>query len=188
MVLQAEQIEFSRSVEALFIKALGPDISAPIKAALKEAGLDLDRPLLPGYPARQFHKWVQIVATMLFPNLVPSEALRQIGQRATRGNEETVIGRAIVAALKLIGPKRTLQRLDRIFRNNNNYQNVAVSELTELSATVTIGQVFSIPTYYQGLLETGVQYTGALNPRVTLVSYENDIATIHMTWDAHGSR
>ncbi len=46
-----EQIEFSQSVEGLFIKGLGSTLTPVMRDQLRAKGLDLDRPLRPGYPA-----------------------------------------------------------------------------------------------------------------------------------------
>ena len=45
-----ERLMFAHAVEALFGRALRGQVTERLKARLRQAGLDLDRPLLPAYP------------------------------------------------------------------------------------------------------------------------------------------
>ena len=177
-----EQIEFSQSVEGLFIKGIGPSLTTDIKQKLRSAGLDLDLPLRPGYPAGDFHRWVELVAKALYPNAARDEALRLVGHRAVAGLEEGLLGKAVSAGLKIIGPKRALQRVDRIFKNNNNYQIAQLVDLTETTARVTLNEVYGLPTYYVGLFETALRIIGAKDPRVSLLASPPPGAVLQITW------
>ncbi|HEY0882059.1 MAG TPA: DUF2378 family protein, partial [Archangium sp.] len=125
-------------------------LTPAIKDSLRSKGLDLDKPLRPGYPAADFHKWVELVAAAVFPEDRRDEAIRKIGHRAVSGLEEGLVGKALSAGLKLIGPRRSLQRVERIFKNNNNYQVATLVEITERDAKVKLSEVYGMPTYYQG--------------------------------------
>lgn len=180
--MSSEQIEFSQSVEGLFLKGLGAMITPTIKSSLRATGLDLDKPLRPGYPAADFHKWVIQVGTALYPDLSRDEAVRRIGHRAVSGLEEGMIGKALSAGLKLIGPRRSLQRVERIFKNNNNYQQASLIELGERDAKVKLSEVFGLPTYYQGLFEAAVTAIGAKEPKVNLLASPPPGAMLHIEW------
>lgn len=177
-----EQIEFSQSVEGLFIKGLSGVLTTNTRNALRTAGLDLDRPLRPGYPAAEFHRWVEIVARGQFPELTQAEGVRRVGNRAISGLEDGLIGKAMAAGLKLIGPKRALQRVDRIFKSNNNYQNATLLELTETSAKVQMSDVFGLPWYYVGVFESAVQAIGAKDAKVELLASPPPGCVLHITW------
>lgn len=177
-----EQIEFSQSVEGLFIKGLGSMLSPPQRQMLRAAGLDLDKPLRPGYPATDFHRWIGLAAGAVYPGLPREEAVRRVGHRAVAGLEEGLIGKALAAGLKLIGTKRSLQRIERIFKNNNNYQVATLVELTETHARVQLNQVFGLPSYYQGLFEGAVTAIGAKEPTVTILASPPPGVTLHIGW------
>ena len=177
-----EQFEFSQSVEGLFIKGLGSTLTPTIREALKAKGLDLSKPLRPGYPATDFHKWIEFVAAAVYPDDRKDEAVRRIGHRAVSGLEEGMIGKALSAGLKLIGPRRSLQRVERIFKNNNNYQVATLLELGERDARVRLSEVFGLPTYYQGLFEAVIALIGAKEPKVTLLPTPGAGATLHLEW------
>lgn len=177
-----EQIEFSQSVEGLFIKGLGSTVTPQMKDHLRTKGLDLDKPLRPGYPAADFHKWVEYTASVVYPDDKKDEAIRRIGHRAVSGLEEGLIGKALAAGLKLIGPRRALQRVERIFKNNNNYQVATLLELSERDAKVRLSEVFGLPTYYQGLFEAVLALIGARDLKVHLIPSAGPGALMHIEW------
>jgi uncharacterized protein (TIGR02265 family) len=86
-------------------------------AKLKVAGLDLNRPVMPGYPADDFQRWVRLAAAHIDPHLPLEEAVKLLGRRSVPGLEDTLIGRALSSGLKLIGLRRVMERVQRIFRN-----------------------------------------------------------------------
>ncbi len=175
-----EQIEFSQSVEGLFVK--GISLSADTRNALRAAGLDLDRPLRPGYPAADVHRWIELVARVQFPELTIADGVRRIGNRAISGLEDGLIGKAMAAGLKLIGPKRALQRVDRIFKSNNNYQTATLLELTETSAKVQMSDVFGLPWFYVGVFEAAVRAIGAKDAKIELLTSPPPGCVLHITW------
>lgn len=177
-----EQIEFSQSVEGLFLKGLGKALTPPMKDQLRAKGLDLDKPLRPGYPAADFHKWVEYASSAVYPDDKKEEAVRRIGHRAVSGLEEGLIGKALGAGLKLIGPRRALQRVERIFKNNNNYQVATLLELGERDARVRLSDVFGLPTYYQGLFEAALGVIGAKDSKVSLLASTGPGAVLHIEW------
>lgn len=183
MAPAVEKIEFARTIEGLFQKGLAAELDAALMAKLKVAGLDLNRPLLPGYPAADFHRWVQIAATHIHPHLPVDEAVRLVGRRSVPGLEDTLIGRALSSGLKLIGPRRAMERVQRIFRNNGNYQEVKVISMHEHGGRLAITDVFGLPTYYQGIFEAAAPLIGAKNAKITLAASPPPSATLDISWD-----
>lgn len=183
MTVPEEKIEFLRTIEGLFIKGLGGDTDEGLKAKLRAAGLDLDRPLLPGYPAEQFHRWIQIAAGHVHPKLPLEESVRLIGQRSVPALEDSLIGRALASGLKIIGPRRTLERAERVFRNNSNYQEVKVLAITQNSARMGMAYVFGVPWYYQGVFEQALSIIGAKNVTVSVALSPPPGAIYDIKWD-----
>jgi uncharacterized protein (TIGR02265 family) len=179
----SEQIEFSQSVEGLFIKGLGHRLTPDIRQSLREAGLDLDRPLRPGYPAADFHRWVELLASALHPELERDEALRLVGRLAVTGLEQGLVGKAVAAGFRLIGPRRSLQRVDRAFKNNNNYQVAKVLALSENEARISMAYVFGIPTYYQGVFEaSSIVVLGGVQATVEVLPSPPPGTTLKISW------
>lgn len=125
----AERLWFSDPVvEGLFRRALKTRLTPSLVAKLRERGLELDKPLQPAYPAERCAEWIRLVAE-LYPPLSEREATYQVGRANMDGYVQTVLGRAVVQVLKVIGPKRTLPRLGRSFRTGTNYMQVDVREV-----------------------------------------------------------
>ncbi len=180
-----EQIEFARTIEGLFMKGLNADTDQVLKAKLKVAGLDFDRTLLPGYPAPLIHKWIQIAAEHLYPDLPLDEALRFVGQRSIPGLEDNLIGRALISGLKLLGPRRSLDRVQRIFRNNGNYQEITSTPISDTSTRLTISYGFGLPGFYQGVFEQCLLLIGAKKVEVKIVPSPPPIVVLEASWAAN---
>ena len=110
-----------------------------------------------------------------------------MGHRAVSGLAEGLIGKALAAGLKLIGPRRSLQRVERIFKSNNNYQIATLLELGEHDARVELSEVFGLPTYYQGVFEAAVAFIGARDPRVKMLASTGPGVTLHIEWSPPGT-
>src|SRR5690349_635997 len=106
-----EEIVFTHTVEGLFLRALGPKLNPKFKAKLREAGLDLDQKLQSFYPRSMWAKLVDIGAKEGFPGETPERAYELLGQRLVHGYSDTLFGKAVLAMIRLLGPKRTLARM-----------------------------------------------------------------------------
>ncbi len=178
-----EQLEFARSIEGSFIKALGADLTPALKGRLRAEGLDLDRPLLPAYPAEDYHRWLKVAATELYAYDSSTEALRKLGFRVVAGMADTIVGKALAAGLKLIGPMRSLQRMDRLVRHNNNYMVANVADLSITGGRVLLSHVYGVPSFYEGFFQAAVQLSGGRNPRVTVLPSPPPGALYQLEWE-----
>jgi uncharacterized protein (TIGR02265 family) len=177
-------LEFQNTIEGVLLRTLGPQLNTELREKLRKEGLDVDKPLLPAYPAADFHRWVRVAAAHVWPNVPETEAVRAFGRRTVDGLAETLLGKAFKISATLLGPRRSLHRITRTFRTNNNYIDVAVVELGPTSLDLTFNEVHGLPTYYQGVLEGGVSATGAKNHRVNLLGDAGRGAKYRVEWDA----
>ena len=104
-----------------------------------------------------------------------------MGQAFIRGFERTLIGRAQLSLLQLIGPRRTLDRLTRSFRNANNYTTANLRELAPKHFEIEFGFV-QIPGFYRGVLDAGLRAVGANDLSVELAKREALAATFTVRW------
>jgi len=177
-----DQLEFARSIEGQFIKGLGPALTTEVKAKLRAAGLDLDGKILPAYPAADVHRWIGVAAKAVYPSDVMEEGARKMAHLMIAGLEDSLIGRALTAGLKLLGPRRSLDRVHRVFRNNGNYQEVTILEIGNDSARVRVEYVFGLPTYYQGLFEGVLRLIDAKNPTVKITGTPGPGTILQVNW------
>ncbi len=161
-----ERLWFDQAIEGLWMKGLGDRVTPPLRAALKAEGIDLDKPLLPGYPAQTFARCVKLTAAALFPNDPPDEAQRRLGHFGLLGYQQTLLGRAVIQVLRLIGPRRSLERMQTNFRSAN-FIKTRFTPLGPQSAEVWFNHVDDIPAYVAGIIQQGGTFAGAKSVAIT---------------------
>ncbi|MBX5480644.1 MAG: DUF2378 family protein [Myxococcaceae bacterium] len=177
-----EPVFFSQYFESLFLRAHGDQLTPRLKARLREAGLDVDR-LLPAYPVSVGKAALQIAVEEIYPGQDREAALREMGRRFLRGWQSTLLGRAAAAVLRVVGPRRSLMRLEGAFRTGDNFTRIQAEELGPTRVRLRINHVLGAPAYYAGMMQEGGVMTGAKNTRATVESTEGDGAVILVEWD-----
>src|SRR4051812_20198430 len=114
-------VVYEHSVEALFARALRPRMSEACVRELREAGLDLSKPLRPQYPEEEYELHIRIARRHLFPSLQDPEAYRAMGRLFVSGYLETTIGAALRVLLRMLGPERNLARMPGYFEAGTSY-------------------------------------------------------------------
>jgi uncharacterized protein (TIGR02265 family) len=176
-----DKLIFSQTFEGIF-RALGPRLDANLSSRLKEAGVDPSRPLRPAYPVPVFHAVLQALGDALYPALEEDERHEELARMFMSGYSETMVGRAMLAMMRVIGPRRTLERLSRQFRTGNNFSETALTELGNTEFELWCNQV-TAPGWYVGLIERGLELAGAHHPKARLVRRDEAGATFRVTWD-----
>jgi len=175
-------VVFTQTVEGV-IRALGRAPTDPEKRALRELGIDLDRPLEPAYPAVAFAKAVEFVARARSPGLSEAEAYRELGERFFEGYTQTLIGRATGQVLKVIGVRRSLARMERSFRNGNNYMRSHSEDLGSGRVRLYFDHILEQPEYLRGIVLSGGRYVGAKAFVVDLVESGPNRCVLEVRWD-----
>lgn len=180
-----DKLIFSQTVEGIF-RALGPRLDAELSARLKAIGVDPDRALRPAYPLDVFRQVMALSAAALFPELDAHQRMVALGRAFIDGYSQTMVGRAMVGMMRVIGPRRTLERLSRQFRTGNNFSETRLTDVGSPGATafeLWCNQVQE-GGWYQGLVERGLELAGAGHPQAELIRREDDGATYRVTWDS----
>lgn len=175
----AEHLIFSQTVEGL-LRALGP-LSPETRARFKALGLDVDRPLLPAYPVEQFVAVMDAAGEFVAPGQPLVEQTRLLGRRFMDAYQETLIGRAMVAAMRIIGPWRTLERLAHKFRTGNNFSETHLTRRGPTEATLWCNRV-SRPGWYLGVISRGLELAGARDVVVTVIDQDQAGGTFRVQW------
>lgn len=160
-----ERLWFDAAIEGLWHKALAGKVTPALEARLRAEGIDLAR-LLPGYPAAVAARCVALTAAALFPDQPEDDRLRAIGRTFLLGYQQTLIGRAVIQVLRLIGPRRSLERMQSNFRSVN-YVKTRFTALGPNSAEVWFNHVDGIPAYFAGIIEQGGAFAGAKSVQVS---------------------
>ncbi|MCU0699964.1 MAG: DUF2378 family protein [Myxococcaceae bacterium] len=174
-----EHLIFSQTVEGL-LRAVGP-LSPEVRAHFKTLGLDVDRPLRPAYPLDAFVQMLDFAGGLVAPGQPPLEQTRELGRRFMDAYQNTLIGRAMVAGMRVIGPWRTLDRLSHKFRTGNNFSETHLSRLGPTEAKLWCNRV-SRPGWYLGVIGRGLELAGAQDVTVRLIDQDVAGGTFHVQW------
>lgn len=124
-----EKLSFGHSMEAL-LAAAKPALTPTLTAKLQAIGLDPTKKLLPAYPAQVSRDAVLACARALNPHLSEEDALFALGRRFVERYRESIMGSALAAAARMLGPQRMLNRVAVQFGNANNYIQVKMTHVS----------------------------------------------------------
>jgi uncharacterized protein (TIGR02265 family) len=174
-----ERFIFPAAVEGM-LKGMGKRATPAFKAHLKSHGLDFDN-VPPAIPMATWTPFLRAAATFTWPEVPEDEAMRLLGLHFIRGWQNTAMGSAMSVMLRLLGPVRTLTRLDRAFRTSDNFTRAVTEMVGENEALITINEVQGAPTYWIGILQGGLEVLGR-EGSVTLHEAKLPSATLRVTW------
>ncbi|WNG22714.1 DUF2378 family protein [Cystobacter fuscus] len=179
---------FNHTVQGLFSRAFPQGVPASLKEKLRAAGVDLDKPLLPAYSIKTWSQCVVLSAPVAFPNELPSVAWHKLGERMIDGYQETMIGRAMFASLRLLGPRRMLLRAKRSFRSGNNYTEVQFTDVSETEMDLWFNETDEVLRHFTaGLVMAGMRMGGAELPQVGILHTDSRGVTFRATWAQKGA-
>ncbi len=176
-----DKLIFSQTFEGLF-RALGPRLDESLSSALREVGLDFQKPLQPAYPLAVFQEVVRLIGQRLYPELDTEGQAHAMGREFMDGYGQTMVGRAMVGMMRIIGPRRTLERLSRQFRTGNNFSETTLTQVGPSEFQLWCNQV-TIPGWYCGLLERGLELAGAKGSLAVLLRSDETGGTFRVTWE-----
>jgi uncharacterized protein (TIGR02265 family) len=178
-----EKLVFATTVEALFVRGLGASLAPTARARLRQAGLDLSRPLAVCYPLEEWKTFVHIASVALYPRLSPAEAHGWMGVHFLEGYLQTFMGRVVAGLAPTLGPGRTLERMRRDFRGGNNFSEVKLVERSPWHAELWVNDVFSdYPSFAAGLISRAQQVAGARDVQVDVLSFDGTACTFDIRW------
>ena len=138
------------------LKAAIGELTPELATLLKMHGLDYSKPLQAAYLAPLFEQWIAIAGRTLFPNEDVRQGQRLLGQRFFDGWRGTLTGAAASAFLRIVGPRRSLGRIGRAFRNGNNFTVTQTTFDGENSALVDFVQTQDLADFVRGVVEAGL--------------------------------
>jgi uncharacterized protein (TIGR02265 family) len=177
-----EKVVFDHTVEGLFQRGLKNRVSPKMKRRLVEAGLDLDKRLLPAYPFETWSACVKIAAEECHPGVSPETAYRMLGERMIEGYWETFIGGALMGLVKLLGIRRTLQRCQQNFRSGNSYTEAKLTQIGPTCYELWMNEAGQIRSFTLGIITAGVRATGVTSAVVTIARHDTESVTYRVSW------
>lgn len=167
----------------MFIHAFPPASHPGLAEALREAGIDVSKPLLPAYEYSVWRKCLELQRELVFPTEPLEVSSRRQGERYVEAYfERTMLGGPLKLLLRALGPRRTLERLALNFRSANTFSQTSMKTTGPNRGIIEVNDIFSrSPAYVVGMLEKGLQLIGASGTVETL-RHEGDAATFSVSW------
>ncbi len=165
-----EQIVYSNTFDGLKLALTTHGIGlSEVTARFKQIGVDFAKPL-PAYTRQHYIDALKVAASMAYPGLPDEPAYRRVGALVIEGYVQTVLGRAVHAAARLMGPMWTLKRMTRNLRTSDTWTEVRVTELSPTDVTLVLNDHTGAFGYYEGLFEAIVVASGGVDAHCTLTS------------------
>jgi len=176
----ADKLIFAQTFEGL-LRALGPRLDARMADELRKAGIDPAAELKPAYPLSVFQQMIRLVGEAVAPDQPADAQTFAAGRAFMDGYAQTMVGRAMLGMMRVIGPRRSLERLSRQFRTGNNFSETTLRELGDGEYELWVNQV-SLPGFYRGIITAGLERAGAKDVTVDLATHADTAATFRIRW------
>lgn len=177
---QPEKVVFEHAMESL-LKLLGSPVGLEHMKPLRELGVDPGRPLLPAYPVEVYAATLDYVVRQRWPGLPREQAYYELGRAFLDSYTETGMGGALKVLVRVLGPHRTLERMQRNFRSANNYTETRLKRLGPTAYEVWFNEV-ARPEQYRGMLTRALELAGAQALTVELQERRGTETTYRVAW------
>jgi uncharacterized protein (TIGR02265 family) len=178
----AQRLAFDSSVDALFVKLLGPRLGAEGRAMLRAAGLDLNQKLVPAYPAEDVARWIDVCVPFAYPGLSRDAAIHELGRESVDSFAQTLVGKALMMGVRLMGLRRVLERMTRSMRAGGNYLSCECRELGPKDVQLEVNDHNTMPTFYTGMFEAIAKVCGESGAQVELLPVTGAGCTVRVRW------
>jgi uncharacterized protein (TIGR02265 family) len=180
MAAVEEALVWVHTVEGL-LRACQPHATPRWRERLRGAGLDLEKPLAPACTREQWREIITISSQELFEG-TPEERFEQLGAAFIDQYAQTFIGRALATMMKIIGPRRALERMTRSLRSGNNYSETRTSFPSPGHAEFWLNETLGAPSYIHGALRAVLELAGAEGVRIKTIETDGHAATFSVEW------
>ena len=175
-----EKVVFEHTMESI-LRVLGSPPTPEQSAELALLGVDMSKPLLAAYPLEIYTAVIDYITRKRWPELSQEDAGHELGRAFMLAYRQTLMGKAVYALTKLLGPHRTLERITRNFRTANNFTETQLERVAPATYVLRFSHVTRVG-YLRGLLTEALEGAGARGLVVNLLSLVEDKATFRITW------
>jgi uncharacterized protein (TIGR02265 family) len=178
----SEKLVYESVLDGLLNRTVGARMTPELKTRLKSIGVDLDQKLKPAYPPEVFQAAVDACCELLFPGVPMREAQTQLGGQMVDGYGATLFGKALMQMTRLLGPKRTLERLPQSLRGGNNFSEAKLTLKAMRDYEMVMSEGGTFPEFTAGSIAALLKVSGAKNPRVIIERPAPPAVTFKISW------
>ncbi len=180
MPVDVERVVFGTSMEGLW-RALQPCTAAEL-AAFSRAGVKGER-FDAAYPLDVYSAILDACAQSRYAGLDELERFTRVGRLFIDGYANTLVGQALLGLLRVLGPRRALERTTRNIRTANNYTEATMESVSPVHHMVRVNYV-ARTGFYRGILETMCARAGAREVQVRVVEERGESRVYEVKWAA----
>jgi uncharacterized protein (TIGR02265 family) len=178
----SEQLWFDFTIEGIFVKGLGPRLTPELRGDLRALGIDLNK-LGPAYSVEASRKALEAAWMRVFPTLSKEDAFRELGRLSVSGYLDTMVGKAVLGLVRLMGVKRSLLRLHQSISGGSNYVKATSTLVGPMTIEIVVQDTSEMPTFWEGILLGGTEIAHAKNLRVTRFTQPAPACGYRVEWD-----
>lgn len=175
-----ERVVFQNAVQAFF--RVLPPITQRARERFLALGVRPEGPYLPAYTTDQMYALEEVAAEELFPQLGRSEALQRVGELQVGGFGSTALGTALFALLRILGRRRSLERITRSWRSANNCIEATVTEVEPDVVHIWVNYVGRNPEVCLGILNAALKATSQTPRQASVFQAEFPTAIYRFDW------
>jgi uncharacterized protein (TIGR02265 family) len=176
-----ERLIFTHTVEAMFVRGIGARMTPRLRARLAEARLDLDR-LLPAYDYPTWERTLALAVEELFPPGDVRAAYHVLGEWMMDGYFTTFMGKALLHVVRVVGTRRTVERMRTSFRSGNNYTETRLDWLDATHARLWMNECRLAAYSTRGLIHRGLMVTRPRTLSVEIAAQDDDGSVFDISW------
>lgn len=169
-------------VDGLFVHALERRMTPSLRKRLHTAGLDVESRDAEKVARADFAHWLKLTVESLFAGSPEVEAYRQLGRDLVRGYSMTLKGSAIVAVARVIGPRRTLERMAKNADSIVTRYHARLDVEGETSFKFWVNEAELPPSFLAGVLGEAATLSGARDVQVDPVGPSDGGFTYAIRW------
>ena len=130
----AEPLVYTDTIKNILTAVEGKVSPRIVERLQREAGVDV-KALAASYPLRAHDAMVKVLAEELYPTKSIDEATHELGVSLMARYGDSLLGKALFAVIRMLGPMKVLKRVPEYFKQGNNYADVKI-EVTGPSSYV----------------------------------------------------
>jgi len=172
---------FRHTVDAFVERVLVGEglMSVEFERELRALGLDVAHPA--EVDLETWSRLVRATSKRLSPAKPEADALEDVGRHILRGFAESLVGRGLFLALRMLGPRRAALRMPENYRSADSITQVVARELGPSRVELTFNTTGGMPTYVRGLMLESLRQVGARAPEVSFEERSNETVFV-MSW------
>lgn len=178
----SQHLWFRNLLEGLVVRGLGPSLTDELRGALARIGVDVTD-LEPAYDVPTMVRLLAVLGPLVGPSLPPDEQQRLLGMRAVEGPFHTLLGHALAQVLRVVGPARGIDRLERSLRSVTNSLHVRVVTREARAAEVDVEPVGPLAHFVVGIFQgAALLQARPGQTSATLLGLEGERCRLRLSW------